>query len=227
MTIEGTHVRSQLAQATQPTPMTTFWRLLRRRAPLSIRFWCGSAIGSTSWPMIMMIGSGWQIYNARRCSRLRFPARSRSRLARGGRMLWHFRGDVAAGRERSRLYRARHRHGRFRRKSCRSGPATSSPTRRPRSRASSLTTICRLQRRAEAALSRGDPRRHRHRAGRASRSGSRCSCRRSPRLLGATTPRAMCTPGDGAIVDFWSSSGDVAAGAEESGTPWSPGVSYV
>ena len=135
----------------------------RRQGQSSIRYGCGSRTGSTRSAMLMMIGSGWQIYNASPLFGFMFPNGVTLGGWLAGALLWHFAAmwlwsSTASSMSCSALQ-----------------PAVSAASfcRSIRARSLPITAALRvnlthddspLQRRAEAPISRRHPRRHRHRS---------------------------------------------------------------
>ena len=126
--------------------------------------------------MLVMIGSGWQIYDASPLFDFEFPRDIALGSWLAGALLWHFAAmwvlvinglvyltlGIATGRFGRKLFPIYPREV-FR--DVFAALRGKLVARRPFD----------VQRGAEAALSRRDPRRHRHRAVRACRSGSRCN----------------------------------------------------
>ena len=97
MTIEATTIRPSLPDAAT--------------APLIHPRWVRVTHWINALAMLMMIGSGWQIYDASPLFRfIYFPRADRARRMARRRAAVAFRGDVAAGDQRHRLRHARHRH---------------------------------------------------------------------------------------------------------------------
>ena len=123
--------------------------------PRSIRSGCASPIGSMRIAMLVMIGSGWQIYNASPLFAFTFPGSDHARRLAGRRPALAFRRHVAAGRQRLVYVVLGLATGRFRRKLLPIRPAEV-----VRDVAAALAgrlshdDLVALQRRAEAALCR-------------------------------------------------------------------------
>ncbi len=96
MSIDATHDRTMLPAAPAGRLIHPLW--------VRVTHWVNALA------MLVMIASGWQIYNASPLFAFTFPNGDHARRLARRRAAVAFRGDVAAGGERARLCRARHRH---------------------------------------------------------------------------------------------------------------------